>query len=62
LLVVSSALGRVVADLVAPRVFTAGGMGPVTLMAGVAAIAALLVVLLGVREVATAAQDEAVVS
>jgi predicted MFS family arabinose efflux permease len=62
LLVVSSALGRVAADLVAPRVFTAGGMRPVTLMAGVVSMAALLVVLLGVREVEPSTQDEAAVS
>jgi predicted MFS family arabinose efflux permease len=62
LLVVSTSLGRVAADLVAPRVFATGGMRPVTLMAGIVAMAALLVVLFGVREVESATQDEASVS
>jgi predicted MFS family arabinose efflux permease len=62
LLIISSALGRVAADLVAPRVFTTGGMGPVALMAGVVAMGALLIVLLGVREVETSTHDEAAVS
>jgi hypothetical protein len=37
-------------------------MRPVTLMAGVVSMAALLVVLLGVREVEPSTQDEAAVS
>lgn len=62
LLVVSSALGRVAGDLIAPRVFTAGGMRPVTLMAGLVALAALLVVLFGVHEVDNATQADAAIS
>lgn len=63
LLIVASGLGRAVADLVAPRVFVAGGMRQVTTMAGLVALISLLVVLLWVHEVQAAAQqDEAVVS
>jgi predicted MFS family arabinose efflux permease len=56
-LIVASGLGRAVADLVAPRVFTAGGMRPVTIMAGLVAIGALLIVLLWVREVRIPVQE-----
>ena len=63
LLIVASGLGRAVADLVAPRVFVAGGMRQVTTMAGLVALISLLVVLLWVHEVQAAAQQaEAVVS
>ena len=63
LLIVASGLGRAVADLVAPRVFVAGGMRQVTTMAGLVALISLFVVLLWVHEVQAAAQeDEAVVS
>jgi predicted MFS family arabinose efflux permease len=62
LLAVSSGTGRVAGDLVAPRVFTFGGMRPVTLMAGLVALVALTVVLFGVREVETSGQTEAAAS
>jgi predicted MFS family arabinose efflux permease len=57
LLIVASGLGRATADLVAPRVFATGGMGPVTVMAGLVALGALLIVLLGVREVRAPIQE-----
>jgi MFS transporter, DHA1 family, inner membrane transport protein len=58
LLIVASGLGRIAGDLVAPRVFTAGGMQSVTLMAAVVALAALIVVLTGVREVTAGSGDQ----
>jgi predicted MFS family arabinose efflux permease len=59
LLIVASGLGRIVGDLVAPRVFAAGGMQSVTLMAAIVALAALIVVLTGVREVMAGSGDQA---
>lgn len=50
-LIVASGLGRIVGDLVAPQVFTTGGMQSVTMMAAIGALIALVVVLVGVREV-----------
>ena len=38
LLIVASGLGRIVGDLVAPRVFTTGGMQSVTMMAAIGAL------------------------
>jgi predicted MFS family arabinose efflux permease len=58
LLIVSSGLGRAGADLVAPRVFAGGGMRPVLVMAGLIALVALVVVLLGVGEVQVPRQDD----
>ena len=58
LLIVASALGRIVGDLVAPRVFAAGGMQSVTVMAATVALAALIVVLTGVREVGAGTGDQ----
>jgi len=58
LLIVASGLGRIVGDLVAPRVFAAGGMQAVTLMAAIVALAALIVVLTGVREVTAGSGDQ----
>ena len=58
LLIVASGLGRIVGDLVAPRVFAAGGMQSVTLMAAIVALAALIVVLTGVREVTAGSGDQ----
>jgi predicted MFS family arabinose efflux permease len=57
LLIVASGLGRAVSDLVAPRVFAAGGMRPVTIMAGLVSLGALLIVLLWVREVRSPVQE-----
>jgi predicted MFS family arabinose efflux permease len=63
LLMVASGLGRATADLIAPRVFATGGMQPVTVMAGLVALGALLIVLLGVREVHAPLQEgEAAIS
>ncbi len=63
LLIVASGLGRAVADLVAPRVFMAGGMRQVSRMAGLVALSSLFIVLLWVREVqAPAQEDEAAVT
>ncbi len=58
LLIVASGLGRIVGDLVAPRVFAAGGMQSVTVMAAIVALAALIVVLVGVREVEPGSGDQ----
>jgi predicted MFS family arabinose efflux permease len=58
LLIVASGLGRIVGDLVAPRVFAAGGMQSVTVMAGIGALIALVVVLVGVREVVAGSDDQ----
>jgi predicted MFS family arabinose efflux permease len=57
LLMVASGVGRATADLVAPRVFAGGGMGPVSTMAGVVALGALGIVLLWVREVPAPVQE-----
>jgi predicted MFS family arabinose efflux permease len=63
LLIVASGMGRATADLVAPRVFTGGGMVPVVVMAGLVALGSLLIVLLWVREVrAPIQEDEAAAS
>lgn len=51
LFIVANGLGRVAGDLLSPRVFAGGGMRAVTTMAALAVIAALLVVIGGVREV-----------
>lgn len=51
LFMVASGLGRIAGDLVSPRVFASGGMRAVTTMSAIAAVVALAVVLLGVREV-----------
>jgi predicted MFS family arabinose efflux permease len=53
--VVASGVGRIASDFVSPRVFAAGGMQRVAIMAGSIGLIALFVVLTGVREV-TAAQ------
>jgi predicted MFS family arabinose efflux permease len=58
LLIVASGLGRIVVDLVAPRVFAAGGMQSVTVMAAIVALIALIVVLVGVREVEPGSGDQ----
>ncbi len=58
LLIVASGLGRIVGDLVAPRVFAAGGMQSVTVMAAIVALIALTVVLVGVREVEPGSGDQ----
>ena len=58
LLIVASGLGRVVGDLVAPRVFAGGGMQSVAIMAAIVALAALAVVLVGVREVEAGSGDQ----
>ena len=57
LLIVASGSGRLVGDLVAPRVFTAGGMQSVTVMAAIAMLIALAVVLVGVHEVQAGSGD-----
>ena len=58
LLIVASGSGRLVGDLVAPRVFTAGGMQSVTVMAAIAMLIALAVVLVGVHEVEAGSGDQ----
>jgi predicted MFS family arabinose efflux permease len=58
LLIVASGMGRIVGDLVAPRVFAVGGMQSVTVMAAIAALVALVVVLVGVREVVAGSGDQ----
>ena len=58
LLIVASGLGRIVGDLVAPRVFAGGGMPSVTVMAGIVALIALVVVLVGVHEVVAGSDDQ----
>jgi MFS transporter, DHA1 family, inner membrane transport protein len=58
LLIVASGLGRIAGDLVAPRVFVAGGMRSVTVMAAIVALVALTVVLTGVREVTAGSGDQ----
>ncbi len=48
--VVSGGSGRIAGDLISPRVFTAGGMRMVTLMASAVILCALVLVVFGVRE------------
>ena len=49
--VVATGLGRMTGDLVAPRLFTAGGMQLVTMVAATVVLCAVILVLVGVREV-----------
>jgi len=49
--VVATGLGRIVGDFVSPRLFTAGGMQMVTIVAGSAVLSAVILVMVGVREV-----------
>ena len=51
LFIVANGLGRIAGDLISPRVFIKGGMQVVTVMAATAAFVALIVVVIGVREV-----------
>jgi predicted MFS family arabinose efflux permease len=49
--VVANGLGRMAGDLVSPRLFTAGGMQLVTMVAASVVLSAVILVLVGVREV-----------
>ena len=49
--VMATGLGRIAGDFVSPRLFTAGGMQMVTIVAGSAVLSAVILVMVGVREV-----------
>lgn len=49
--VVATGLGRMAGDLISPRLFTAGGMQLVTMVAASVVLCAVILVLVGVREV-----------
>ncbi len=51
LAVVATGVGRIAGDLIAPRVFAAAGMQVVAAMAAVVTVGALMVVVVGVKEV-----------
>lgn len=54
--VVASGVGRIASDLISPRLFAAGGMPAVAMMAGIVALCALAVIVAGVHEVGAAAR------
>jgi predicted MFS family arabinose efflux permease len=49
--VVATGVGRIAGDFVSPRLFTAGGMQRVTMVAGSVVLSAVILVMMGVREV-----------
>jgi MFS transporter, DHA1 family, inner membrane transport protein len=57
LFIVANGLGRIAGDLISPRVFATRGMGAVALMSALTALAALILVVTGVREVEAGSGD-----